>query len=841
MTCRESALSSVMATFARGTTGLEDSQVLSLNHALMRAAGTDAAAPTQEEWNAYIDQVRSQYESGELQAPRGSRRLLERLEAARTEIPTGPRWYAAQALLHQCRSARAEHEGWLRRYASRTGLTMEQAQERFSEQFAAAGSNPHLEPADDAGSGTLRLRDRRSLYAYQTLEAEANERFDRASEPTVSLASTPGSSAIAGIGWDASTGRCEVQLRSNPDRIYAYHMTQDEFHAFLGADSMGSHYARHIRNNPDMRLDRDTARDTATRSRCATCGEFTGREGHSCPPNGSPEATERDLNAAVARRRGETVTPPAPFVASRRRDQVIGADGNVFMSLPFTGRIQQDARRHGRVRVPVTATYSGVMVHGNVEVEYAARGTYRAAATRELRCTCPDYQANYDCEHVRDAVTRAALHVGGGDAAGMPFGSVVDEAQMSRLQAGIDAENADVATATSAVTANLEAESVAAAAQVETNNAGWTPSGTNMMENPEEFQVLYDEARAARAAWKAAIEAGEEAPEFPVPYLTENAFGGLASRESGRGFGIEVEFNLPETMSYEEQRAARAAIGRKLRYAGLTSDSRQMGYGSTHGRYSEEQDGGWSYESDPTVSGGEIVSPVMFDEPKTWENIQKVCDIVREHGGTAKIGGAGMHVHVGTGDYDHDVENHSRLVALQQENEDLVYRMSMNPERGRHRGTAYCGPNRELAGPYRNVEDARYQNTGHHLSLNLQSVSGGSRDHVEFRTFDGSLNPAVMQAHIGMAVYMAAGATRPDSVDPRQIHRRPLGERYDANPRRNALSGDAWNESTESIRGFVDRLVPGDPGTSGKDNPRVRQMVALFASTKWVQAPTSRW
>lgn len=838
MVCRASRLSSAYTTFARGTTGLDDNQILSLNHALMRE-GAEAPAPTQAEWNAFIDNSIRQYNEGGLVGTPGTRNLLGRLEQARSEVPSGPRFYAAQRLVQRAQATQTAHQQYITSYASRVGITQEQAAEAFRRHFTAASDDAHLRPGTAFASSfratddrSNLLRDRRSTYAYEQMENTATEQFNRHAEPSVQRHPVD-SSAIAEMGYDPETGRVEVVMRSNPDRVYAYRMSPADYNDFASSSSVGSYYARHVRGNSDYQFSSaEEAHNSATRQRCPSCGEWMARTGHSCPPAGSEEARARDTRAAVSRHRGETPSQSAAVLrGTRNHVHLVDSDlGQGAIRIAGRARIQQEARHAGQVQVPVMATFRDAngelsSVTGNVAVEYNGRGQgYNVEAVtepgdggdRNLRCSCAEYRSRYTCPHVREAAARAAAHIRG------------EEVNRGAMRAAVENVEND-----------LQAEYLAAAAEVEAAREGWTPSGTDMENNPAEFQALYDEAREARARYKEAIENGEAA-EYPVPYLEENAFGGLATRESGRGMGVEIEFSFPDTMTYAEQRAAAARIGRQLRAERLTGTSVQQGYGATHGWYRDYHEEGWSYETDPTVNGGEIVSPVMYDEPATWHNLKRVCEILKENGADAS-GTAGMHVHVGVGDYDHDVANHTRLLALNQENEDLVYRMSMNQDRMSHRGTGYCSPNREVTGPYRNVSEATRGNVGHHIGLNLQSVSGRESDHVEFRTFDASLNPAVMQSQIGMAVYMAAAGSRDGSIDIASSERHPLGERVAANPHRRALTGDEWNESTRTVRRFIDRYVPGNPGTQGKDNPRVRQLVSMFAMTKWVRGRNSGW
>ncbi len=55
-----------------------------------------------------------------------------------------------------------------------------------------------------------------------------------------------GSTAIAAVGHDPETNTLHVQFHSG--RTYAYPDVSTEAHSqFLDADSMGSHFAKHIR------------------------------------------------------------------------------------------------------------------------------------------------------------------------------------------------------------------------------------------------------------------------------------------------------------------------------------------------------------------------------------------------------------------------------------------------------------------------------------------------------------------------------------------------------------------------------------------------------------------
>lgn len=859
MSCRNSRLSSAIVTFARDMTGLADNQVLALNHALMQE-GANYSSDT-ETWNRSIDHVINEYRADRLRISGRSRDPLSRLESARTETPDAGRIYAAERLLARATAAATANEEYLTNYARDTGVTYQDAQQQFATAFAEATDDASRHASTefvtawnaDANHASLFV-DRRSLIAYETLERARNLTTSTSDARLTVIRQRVHSTAIAEMGWDAETGHTEIVLHSNPDRVYSYRMTREEYQEFRDAPSLGSHYARNIRNNPSVHYSSvEEAEAASMRRRCATCGQFAASV-HSCIVPGSREAHEAELHAILERAQAPqevidsavaasargprrpaaaaTIAPEASPVRTIPRGHTVQYfDDTAYMRMAGITRLQSEARRgdirfhvHGAINTQDNDPYARHVISGQVQMHYNGRGRGYVITDfepdgsqgRSLQCDCEDYRRDYRCEHTQNLI-----------------------ASLNRVASGTTAATQAAASAGVAqVSPQLAAEYQASLAATTAGAAAFTPVATSFEADPAIFQGMYEEARAKREAYRAALTAGDTTAEYPVPYIRDNAFGGLASRESGRGFGIEIEYGFPNTMSYEQQREARRAIGRELYAEELTRSETQGGYGASHGWVRDHHARGWSYEDDGTTSdrennaGGEIVSPIMYDEPETWQNIEKITAILARNG-AVPTRGAGMHVHVSAGDYDHRIENHNRLLSAFAENEDLIYRLSTSPDRGRHRGTGYCRPNPAGSAPYTQLATARRAHTGHHLGLNLQSVAGSTSDHVEFRSMDSTLNPAVMQAQIGMAVYLAAGATRPGTADlnPSANHT-PVGSRLDANPTRENLTGDAWNESTASFRRFIDRFVPGN-GVDESENPRIRQMVSLFASTKW--------
>ena len=298
-----------------------------------------------------------------------------------------------------------------------------------------------------------------------------------------------------------------------------------------------------------------------------------------------------------------------------------------------------------------------------------------------------------------------------------------------------------------------------------------------------------------------------------VPLMQTNATGGLGARNGGRGFGIEIEFVGGDLH----------AIGQELYRAGLVSTPVQQRY------HSRGRRGYWKFERDATVSG-EIVSPVLYDTPQTWQQLATVCAIVRAHGGQPSVR-TGCHVHVGIGDFDHQPQRHRRLINLFAKHQDLLFRLSQSPtaENGNHRGDTWCSPIVQHTTPFQRVTDAQRRLSTHLVALNFQSVVGESGDHVEFRTFDGSLDPGTIQAQIKLALALTAAAHRMTDEEVEALEHVPRGTHLDRNPDEVPLEGEDWERQTRHFRQFLDMLF-----TRSEDKA---QITALFAGTRWQPAP----
>jgi len=328
---------------------------------------------------------------------------------------------------------------------------------------------------------------------------------------------------------------------------------------------------------------------------------------------------------------------------------------------------------------------------------------------------------------------------------------------------------------------------------------------TSATEHRDATREVWSEATAAYE--QAAAAAEPRRPEAPA--LDDAAFADLWRQAQNppeyqysdvlpnpnMSFGIEIEFEGGNIH----------AIARDLYEEGLIAEPRRSGYHA--GRINPNL---WAFEWDGSVSttsgGGELISPVLRDTPTAWQQVEKVCEIIRRHGGRATRK-CGNHVHIGTAEpLDSRNERWDRLLRLVRAHEDLLYRLGAGGEsNGRHRGIDYANPVSRRT---------TLEGTGHYHAVNKR------RDTVEFRYFNGTLDPRQIQANIRVAAGIVDAATR-DELDQRIPDRvLELGTHH----QRERASGGG-REDHSVIREFLDTVFA-----------RVRDKAAVL----WLYA-TSRW
>ncbi|EOD01460.1 amidoligase family protein [Caldisalinibacter kiritimatiensis] len=287
----------------------------------------------------------------------------------------------------------------------------------------------------------------------------------------------------------------------------------------------------------------------------------------------------------------------------------------------------------------------------------------------------------------------------------------------------------------------------------------------------------------------------ERLKNVPLPYDRANALNG-----SNITFGIELEFVDGDS----------DAIARELYELGIISEPRMVRY------HDSGTPGKWTLERDGSVTsgrrGGELVSPVLRDTPETWEQIEKICEVAKRHGARInyKCGG---HVHVSMEPLDTARQRWRRFFKAIKGYEETIYRASGGNE-GRIRSghSYYAMPFNERAsyGTRRRVtmesesdvhslvEDIGNRNR--YYGINLTNIHRPDKPNtIEFRYFNGSLDPATIQANIKIAAGIIMASEKVRSKDLRDA---PTPETM---KRRGNMLNNARNErNNQSLMEFLD-------------------------------------
>lgn len=373
----------------------------------------------------------------------------------------------------------------------------------------------------------------------------------------------------------------------------------------------------------------------------------------------------------------------------------------------------------------------------------------------------------------------------------------------------------------------VDASAISTTALPEPSTEGW-------LGNIDTFQDAYDKARER-------IEEGET--RVPTLAGLENVPGGVTgglAAPGGMTFGIELEVDFPnDPYPY----TARRVLAQRLYVEGISQSDEVNRWHFVGGEGQDRPGGeydydpnGWVCEFDRTVDdaegqrGVEIKSQILHDEPRTWANLRRICEIVEELGGQA-TSRTGLHVNVGGADFDsNSPAQHNSLLRMSAAFDDTIIRMVNNPESGAdHRGRGYCRPNYVPPSGFQYVSQA-VSHADHYSAVNLghmpvegERVRGDSR--IEYRVFDSTLDPARIQASVNLALGLTKAALSGDDPGMDAMPAGTTREKFGAR----RLSGDKWDEATQPFRRLVDLL-----GRHGLNNAEHRaQFTHMFAVSRW--------
>lgn len=794
--------------------------------------------------------------------------LLARLQAAESaETPDPATLYALANMQNQANERRQAQHRFLTQVASELGQDYSDVRARFRELENSIDRSRSAQDPETYTEENRRLAESLGMstepgavHAFISLRAEGqaayqgslNERPDIISQyssvPASARRAVPESNLeVVEYGYDITTNYISFKVKNTETgeietHGYRAQMRAEEIDRGMRGEYMrwswnsgtsreetmdaGVFYHEFFANRAYNRFRDDTEALEASRApRCARCGQWANNV-HSCPAPftdaptytlnnrmliGSGVRTSRQVVDYEYERNGQAQAGEfevdLPLVAEYRR--LFKENGSLLI---------RNVRGYGNWSDREEGSYGNANVTGDIFIKRNEDGTVEAD-TRSLKCTCLEYRANdYQCRHTR-AMGAAAIKR-----------SIPPQRAASSMTAEERAERAAARQARyDAINATNWAENEAYAEEM---RKSWKPnSEISYSEDFDSFYTLYNTLNEEKAA-KGSLK---------LPYKKENALNGLATRASGQAFGVEIEYDFPADMDYQQRREAQEKIGKALKEANLTPTDQQQRYhsaasnGYTDKHVDADGKGTWSWETDATVAG-ELVTPMMYDEPETWEKLEKAVSILRENGAVPTTR-AGAHVHVGTSKFGKDPNKYAELVRMAGQHEDVLYRISADPSRGEHRGKdtrfTYVSPvGRVPVQGFQDASDLRRYSPRRSSIVNLSGVKVDDdfkKSHVEFRMFDSTLDAGTMQQQIKLAVSMTEAANRVSHKGGSKRVKESVGdhaERLKQRGRRKPKKEDIASE-TATFRSLLDTLYQ---SKEDKDS-----LVKLFVANTWLK------
>ena len=745
--------------------------------------------------------------------------IIARLREAKTEgMPEDRKTvYALQRLSENVAHCENGIKNFSKNMADQMGLPKSEVEKHFLEvvnSMPRSTANHKVKPIKyskeeiEIAEQYLFHSDKSLLYGVHILNEELKaiqRQILKDSPPRITLTQIDDSptglknKVLTHYGYDYRNERLEIRIKdtvTGKSKDYAYtRVGQEEYDDFLEGGEPGVFWSNEIRGEYYRQYrDEHEAKMAGITPKCSNCGQFA-TIGHGCPMLKEPYI----------------IPPDSDFDSSWSRETV----GNRKIKLPSASLVN-NALLTGAVHIAKIEEEIGFnYVVGGVTIYLDEENNIRLNSS-QLSCNCNDYLQKSDCpeiELIRKSLLRRTKPV-------------------KDMLNGVTARKQAQLVARAQKKIILEEEAMLK----KISESDWTLSSKGLLEAKRNWQsqseVLYSkDFDSFKQDYDEAVKARKDANKFVIPFMKSNALGGMATRESNQGFGVEIEYEFPDSWDYASQAKANRKIGEALYALSITSEKYQSGYhdamekGYVDTQKDEYGNGNWSFEEDGTVNGGEIVSPIMYDEEESWENLEKVIKILRDNGAVPTTK-AGSHVHVGTKMYGRDPGKYAELLRMITQHEDVAYRLGTDPERGTHRGIEYARPNESVkpAG-FKSISSLRSRGRKYN-ALNLSSVRGNGDDNVEFRLFDSTIDAGAIQAQVKLAVAMTHAALRVSEQGGTKREKEALGIHVKKNKILNQLGKDVTlEEETTTLRSLLDTLF-----IRREDK---KQLVAIFANTKW--------
>lgn len=777
MVCRSTPGMSVPMGLANIDSGLDDDQIQSLVHQLRHeysggsadAGRADPAATgaedgtTQTAWDRFREVTAARVQTHPGLRPQRRAGLLQRITNA-DQPPEPDMVYAAERIRDRAVRAARLLDDHLAGEAARVGVPDADTLTTYREHRGDAprGRQPRATDEQRRAWAGLPLdpRTRHGLAAVADRPDNPDGRHDLIQDDRP--VRHPGQH-VHRVGYHAASGRLEV---TSADGVLLCYRSVDPALAEQLRDSLAPDdvHREQLLGNPTHQY-RDAAQAAAAgvRRRCGGCGQFTGAT-HDC--RGRVEHSPAPVTAAVA----------AP---ARLEPVALGSAGgaelaaNSYPLAHLVDALQQ--HRGGSITFPLTPGTGQPHLRGDVHATLNGDDDI-SVDVDYLGCSCDGYVAGHRCHHTRTAGEELRRHL-------------TDQLAASRAQTA--------AAAAAAVTRPRE--------QV-------LPDAPDL----STFRYSDDPARFTADVRAALTRAGTDRVPWQTPTDHQPVLYGYGAT---REFGVEIELDahrspppfghldIDQRMQpgYRRHGLVVGRVGRALHERGLTPHDQQNGYHSAVRQgYSRRVSDGWVYENDTSVSGGEVVSPILSNTPEAWQRLQEVCDLVVEHGGIASHH-TGAHITVGAPEQAGRAARLNRFLGLIRHHQPDLHLMA-----GAGYGRRYDYAEPLPAAPtdgYTSITRAR-NTLNRYRFVNVLHVAGSQHDpgarssRIEFRLWDGSLEPGRMQAQIRMSTALLDYATR----------NRDLTFDHDQRAQAGTLNPDhdTFTQRTEHVRGLLDNLFRRD-------------------------------
>ena len=787
---------SIPLALAHLDSGLDDAQVQSLVHQLRHEYATMNGAPVlgQAEWDQYRNGLRERVTFHPTLRPQRRTGMIARIDNA-GDAPAPDMIFAAEQIRERSRLSARLLRTHLAREAARIGLPDDQAQEVYERGRAAtSGGRRECASAEERSRWAMLPLDPRTRDGLAALQ----EQPDVPEIPLITehapVTWTPaGTFDVSRVGYHPDSQRLEVI--TSDGQLLAYRGVTAGTVAELRSRADSNYFASTVRGVSQHQYATAREADAAgVRRRCGHCGQFCGAV-HRCP--GSQGGHRGPLLQASAQYLGEPLG----------REQLRGEGTPGLDELDTVAFADVAAHLHQHpdqvVEFPAAVSTADLTIAGALRAGFDPDTARVSIDTAFLGCRCAQFTAPDGCDHTREIAerVRGSLEVAAREwTQRQAAAAAAAIAARTTIQEPVSSDRAVTFDSRTTLVGTVPGDGVEVAAPASAS-ASTRPAVESLLPeapNQSTFSYSEDPQRFAHDVRQVLDRVEEVGPEQAIDWMDGTDRPVLYGFGAQRRFGVELEYDARDFNEI-------AHIPRHLYNAGLTPSSRRGGYhAAARTGYNETLDRGWSLESDATVTGGELVSPILHDTPQAWAQLAQACSIIRTNGGAATPA-AGGHVTVSAPEQAGQAARLTRFLRVVELFQDDLYVMA---NAGQGRNDEWRQPIRPVP-PQGYVQMAAMTGQNRYQAVNLQHVANSSQSYnasqsrIEFRLWDASLEAPRTQAQIRMSTALLDYATHDRSaVD--------AFTQQDATRAVNPADVDALAASTSNLRVLFDRLFRRD-------------------------------